>query len=86
MGMVYGIAGLRDYKGRISFDPQPDKELTGLRFNLLVRGQRLVVDVDRVQRTATYLLKEGTELNFVHQGEDVHLTEGTPVVMPIKAT
>ena len=43
MGVVYGLAGLRDYGGRLSF--HPNKQVRDLRFHLTVRGQLLAVEI-----------------------------------------
>ena len=43
MAVVYGLAGLRDYQGRISFNPT--RIAKDLRFKLTVRGCRLMVDI-----------------------------------------
>src|SRR3712207_9202356 len=43
MAIVYGLAGLRDYDGELSFAPK--KFVQKLKFPLTVRGQRLAVDI-----------------------------------------
>ncbi|MCK5351772.1 hypothetical protein KAJ77_04305, partial [bacterium] len=48
-----------------------------LRFPLTIRGQQLVVDIDR--ESATYLLREGSELVIEHEGEEIKLSKGVPV-------
>jgi trehalose/maltose hydrolase-like predicted phosphorylase len=50
MGAVYGLAGLRDHGGRLSF--RPHKLVRDLRFRLAVRGQRLAVHVGSGGTTA----------------------------------
>ena len=78
MAIVYGIAGMRDFGGRLSFDPKPiHLETTRLRFPLTIRGQRLVVDIDK--DSTTYLLEEGSELVIAHRGEKIALKAGLPV-------
>ena len=84
MVMVYGFGGLRDYDGKISFNPRLPIELTQLRFSVTVRGQLLSVEIQR--NLVTYLLEEGTELAIQHQGKDIFLTTGVPVSAAYKPT
>jgi len=83
MVFVYGFAGMRDYNGQLSFDPKLPDDVARLRFPLTFRGQ--LVDVDMVPTTATYLLRQGSELMIAHQGEEVRLSMGYPISMEIKA-
>jgi len=80
MAMVYGMAGMRDYDGRISFDPRVPAAPVGGRFRLTIRGQMLEVDID--QKGVTYHLREGTELTITHKGEELHLAPGVPCSRP----
>jgi len=78
MAIVYGIAGMRDFGGRLSFDPKPTVlGAKRLRFPLTIRGQRLVVDIGK--DSTTYLLEEGSELTITHRGEKIALKAGKPV-------
>ncbi len=77
MVFVYGFAGMRDYGGRLRFRPRLPRQFKRLRFPLAIRGQ--VLDVDITQDTATYGLRNGTELIITHEGEEVRLSAGTPV-------
>jgi alpha,alpha-trehalose phosphorylase len=74
MILVNGFAGMRDYDGQISFNPQ---RLEGrLKFSLQVKGQ--VLEVDIIRDKATYTLKEGKNLTIFHENEEVFLTRETP--------
>jgi alpha,alpha-trehalose phosphorylase len=75
MGVVYGLAGLRDYGGRISFHPH--KQVRDLHFHLTVRGQLLAVEI----RTdgVTYTLEQGDSLTVYHRSERLDLRPGEPV-------
>ena len=79
MVIVYGLAGMRDYGGVISFRPGLAEGVGGVRFPLTVRGQLLEVDIDGDKRVVTYLLREGSELQIKHHDEAVTLTMGVPV-------
>lgn len=77
MVMAYGFGGLRDYNGKISFNPRLPIELNRLQFSITVRGQHLSVVIQR--ESVTYLLKEGRALMLSHQGKDISLIVGEPV-------
>ncbi len=76
MTLVYGFGGMRDYGGRLSFDPKLPVPWERLRFPLMVRGMSLVVDIQ--PETVTYVLRQGSELTISHQGQEVRLTVGVP--------
>ncbi|WP_429884778.1 glycoside hydrolase family 65 protein [Geoalkalibacter halelectricus] len=81
MVAVYGFAGMRDYGGRLSFDPRLPKMLCRLRFCLIFQGQDLEVEVTH-ERTR-YRLREGQGLILSHQGERVELKPGETIEMPL---
>jgi alpha,alpha-trehalose phosphorylase len=77
MTVVYGVAGLRDWNGRISFRPKLPEKTCLLNFRLTIRGRLLEVDMKR--GGVTYSLIEGEDLSFEHCGEEVTLSRGAPV-------
>ncbi|MBE0596765.1 MAG: glycoside hydrolase family 65 protein [Desulfuromonadales bacterium] len=84
MMMVYGLAGMRDYNGRISFDPRLPSSITRLRFPLEIRGQRLEVEI--TEKEATYELKKGQGLTITHQGKEIELSREQPMTLPVRVT
>jgi len=74
MVWVYGFAGMRDYGGKITFDPVLPNDIERVRFHLLIRGQRLLVEMNHLE--ATYLMEEGVQLEIMHQGKTYLLKEG----------
>jgi alpha,alpha-trehalose phosphorylase len=72
MAVVYGLAGLRDHQGRISFNPT--RIARELRFKLTVRGCQLRVDIR--EDTVTYRLEEGDHFTFWHREEEIALKNG----------
>jgi alpha,alpha-trehalose phosphorylase len=80
MAAVYGMAGMRDRGGRLSFDPRP--YLDRLRFNLLVRDQRLEVCIEN--GSVTYQLRGSAGLTISHRGESLTLRDGEPVTRKIE--
>jgi alpha,alpha-trehalose phosphorylase len=91
MAVVYGLAGMRDYNGRLHFEPNPPMRKGGLgtRFPLTVQGQVMEVHIDREKGVITYSLRKGSELVITHRGEEIRLKEGAPVarkLAPVKKT
>jgi alpha,alpha-trehalose phosphorylase len=72
MAVAYGLAGLRDYQGRISFNPT--RIAKDLRFRLTVRGCRLMVDIR--DDAITYRLEQGDHFTFWHREEEIVLKNG----------
>lgn len=76
MALVYGFAGMRDYRGRISFSPRLPEEWKSLRFSLQIRGSRLRVEID--SQETSYRLEDGPALLFSHAGQEIRLSSETP--------
>jgi len=74
MALTYGLAGMRDYGGVLSFNPRVPVQWEGLSFSLTVRGSDL--EVELVRDRATYRLRKGSDLCIRHQGKEVNLREG----------
>ena len=79
MAIVYGIAGMREQNGRITFQPRLGKRIEGLRFHLTIQGQLLMVDIEGRRGQITYLLREGPGLTIDHIEEELRLDPGKPV-------
>jgi alpha,alpha-trehalose phosphorylase len=78
MGIVYGLAGLRDEGGQLSF--HPNEQLRHLRFHLTVRGQLLAVEIRA--NDVIYTLEQGDGLTVYHWDERLDLRPGDPVCRP----
>jgi alpha,alpha-trehalose phosphorylase len=80
MMLAYGLAGMRDYDGTLSFWPRraPDDNAT-LRIPVAYRGQVLdvAVGLDKVE----YTLREGDFLLIRHEREEIRLTRERPVAV-----
>ncbi|MGN6172865.1 MAG: glycoside hydrolase family 65 protein [Streptosporangiaceae bacterium] len=83
VAVVGGFAGLRHGEGTFSFAPRLPEGLTRLAFSLLIRGQRLRVEVNH--SSARYLLEDGEPLEIAHHGEPVKLLAGKPQDRPISS-
>ncbi|KST69253.1 glycoside hydrolase family 65 protein [Mastigocoleus testarum] len=82
MLMIYGIAGMRDDNGTLSFNPRLPQDMKNLRFSLKV-GDR-VLRIHMEENSASYLLEQGSELVIYHQGEEVRITADIPVIVNSK--
>lgn len=79
MAVVYGIAGMREQNGHITFHPRLGQRIEGLRFHLTIQGQWLTLDIDGRKSRTTYLLREGAGLAIGHMEEELKLKRGEPV-------
>ena len=86
MVITYGFAGMREHGGRLSFRPRlPRKTKTaGFKFRVVIRGQMLEVNFDRVTDKVTYQLVEGSRLTIEHYGEEMNLDVGVPAVRDLQ--
>jgi alpha,alpha-trehalose phosphorylase len=80
MMLTYGLGGMRDDDGVLSFWPRraPDDNAT-LRFPLTYRGRLLQVEIGL--ESAEYTLREGDYLVIRHETEELQLTEEKPVAI-----
>lgn len=77
MAVVYGLAGMRDYDGEITFKPRLPLQFDEIGFSLTIRGQILRVRASRVG--VTYLLYRGEGLAIKHFEREIRLVVGEPV-------
>jgi alpha,alpha-trehalose phosphorylase len=76
VALVGGFAGLRHWAGQVSFAPRLPEGLNRLAFSLLLRGQRLRVEI--TQASARYLLAEGEPIKISHHGTALTVQAGKP--------
>jgi len=83
MMLTYGLGGMRDDDGTLSFWPRKAPEDNAiLRFPLTYRGQMLEIEIGVQQ--VQYTLREGECLLIRHETEEVRLTKEYPLaVRPI---
>jgi alpha,alpha-trehalose phosphorylase len=83
MMLTYGLGGMRDDDGTLSFWPRRAPEDNAiLRFPLTYRGQTLEVEIGLHE--VEYTLREGEKLVIRHETEEVQLTREQPrVVRPV---
>jgi alpha,alpha-trehalose phosphorylase len=76
VAVVGGFAGLRYWGGHVSFAPRLPEGLNRLAFSLLLRGQRLRVEI--TPASARYLLAEGEPIEISHHGAALRVEAGKP--------
>ena len=81
MVVVYGFAGLRDYDGKIRFNPVAVGQISRVTFPLTIRGSTIQIDIKK--ESATYSLIEGEEITIWHGEDEIHLTKAAPVTKRI---
>jgi alpha,alpha-trehalose phosphorylase len=80
MMLTYGLGGMRDDDGMLSFWPRRAPEDNAiLRFALTYRGRLLQVDIGL--ENAEYTLREGDYLVIRHETEELQLTQEKPVAI-----
>jgi alpha,alpha-trehalose phosphorylase len=80
MMLTYGLGGMRDHDGMLSFWPRRAPEDNAiLRFPVTYRGQRLEVEIG--QEKVEYALREGECLVIRHETEEIQLTREQPIAV-----
>jgi alpha,alpha-trehalose phosphorylase len=80
MMLTYGLGGMRDDDGTLSFWPRRAPEDNAvLRFPLTYRDQMLEVEIG--QEKVEYTLREGESLVIRHEMEEIWLTRENPMVV-----
>jgi alpha,alpha-trehalose phosphorylase len=80
MMLSYGLSGMRDDDGTLSFWPRRAPEDNAiLRFPLTYRRQMLEVEVG--QERVEYTLREGESLVIRHETEEIRLTRASPMAV-----
>ena len=77
MALTYGFGGLRDFDGRLVFDPRLPASWDRLRFELRFRNRQVHIDLDHER--FRFEISEGEPLTIEVRGSEVHLEPGTPV-------
>jgi len=72
MAIVYGLAGMRDRHGAITFAPRLPATWDGLKFCLRVRDNLIAVDIGPAE--TTYTLRSGEGISLAHCGRPVVLS------------
>jgi alpha,alpha-trehalose phosphorylase len=79
--LVFGFAGMRDYRGSITFDPRLPESWSELTFPLRIRGTR--VRVRLVTEAIEFTVEEGEAVDLSVRDEAVRVLAGHPVRIPL---
>lgn len=82
MSVIYGFAGMKDYNGKLRFNPKIPEHWNRLRFRLTMNNQFFEIDIN--QETVTYKLLEGSSLVIEHLGKEIKLKPDNPVRLSLK--
>ena len=74
MNLIYGFGGLRDYDGRLTFDPHLPAEWPSLDFSLTVENR--VLDVGLTHDRLEFALRDGNDLAVWVRDEEIKLVSG----------
>ena len=78
--LTYGLGGMRDHDGTLSFWPRrAPQDNAILRFPVTYRGQLLEIEIglDKV----AYALRDGERLVIRHETEELELTRENPLAV-----
>ncbi|MGA7688130.1 MAG: beta-phosphoglucomutase family hydrolase [Jiangellales bacterium] len=76
MSLVFGFGGFRWRQGDITFRPMLPTRARRLRFPMMVRGNRLRVDIE--PHVVTYTLETGERMDLRHYDQPFTVTAGSP--------
>jgi len=79
--LVYGFGGMRDFDGRLTFDPRLPASWPELRFRVQWHRSSLVVTVTRDSMRIE--LRTGDGVDFSVRGADFTVRSGEPVTVPL---
>ena len=75
--LVYGFAGMRDYHGKVTFDPRLPKDWPSLDFPLHQQDSRIRVHLEREH--ISFALEDGCAVEVFVRGESTIVDSGHPV-------
>jgi len=78
MAVIFGLGGVREYDGRLSFAPRLPESLRRISFPFRFRGRDLWIETNPAE--TTYRLRSGAALDIHHWGAPLTVTVGHPVV------
>jgi alpha,alpha-trehalose phosphorylase len=79
--LIFGFGGVRNFEGRLSFDPRLPRAWNELAFSLQFRGRQLRIKLSHDEER--YLVEKGDPLNVLIRGEPHLLSPGTPIAIKL---
>ena len=81
MSLIYGFGGMRDFDGKLSFDPRLPKQWDRLQFPIRFHDSRLTVEINHDDMTVTLLDGPGMEIEI--RGEMHAVAPEEPIVVSL---
>jgi alpha,alpha-trehalose phosphorylase len=81
MAVVYGIGGLREQEGTLSFQPRRSLSFERLRFPLNYRDSRFEVEI--AGGNVSYRLLQGPAVTILHFAEPLELRPNEPITLKL---
>ncbi len=81
--LVFGFGGMRDRRGRLSFDPRLPESWSSLRFPVTWRGSRLRVEITADRFEVTVETVGEPRVRFAVRGEEYVVTATEPLVIEL---
>ena len=82
MTMVYGFAGMRNYKGVLHFNPYLPEKWDRYKFTIKFKEREILIEID--EDGAHYTLLEGEDLSIKHLNEDLLISQEKNITVPLK--
>jgi alpha,alpha-trehalose phosphorylase len=82
MSLTYGFGGMRDFDGKLSFDPRLPTAWGRLRFPLRFHDSHVLVDLNH--ESFTFEVTDGEPLTISVRGQEYSLEPGKPVTVSAK--
>lgn len=79
--LVHGFGGMRDYGGRLSFDPRLPEQWQSLSYRLQYRGSRLQVTLEKAR--IGFEVVDGEPVTLSVRGEELTVARDAPVSVPL---
>jgi alpha,alpha-trehalose phosphorylase len=81
MSLIYGFGGMRDFDGKLSFDPRLPKEWEHLQFPLRFHESRIEVEITHSEMIVTLL--DGPELPIEIRGTQYVAKDEDPLMVSL---
>ncbi len=81
MAVVQGFAGMRNYKGELSFNPYLPDNWDSYEFKIRFNKCQLFIRINK--KGVQYKLLEGVKLKFYHVQQEIELSRGESIVVDI---
>jgi alpha,alpha-trehalose phosphorylase len=79
--LVFGFGGMRDWRGRYTFDPRLPEDWERLEFRFALRGSRIRAELR--QESITFTLEEGEGADLWVREQPVAVRPGAPVLVAL---